>query len=93
MKWLASEYRPNQILVEDRASGQSVIQELRCETALPIIAVKVDRDKIARAEAVTPLMEAGKVFLLESAPYLPDYLDEFAAFPTGVHDDQVDSTT
>ena len=93
MKWLASEYRPNQILVEDRASGQSVIQELRCETALPIIAVKVDRDKTARAEAVTPLMEAGKVFLLESAPYLPDYLDEFAAFPTGVHDDQVDSTT
>jgi predicted phage terminase large subunit-like protein len=69
-----------------------VIQELRCETALPIIAVKVDRDKISRAEAVTPLMEAGKVFLLESAPYLPDYLDEFAAFPTGAHDDLVDST-
>jgi predicted phage terminase large subunit-like protein len=93
MRWLASEYKPNQILVEDCASGQSVIQELRCETALPIIAVKVDRDKISRAQAVTPLIEAGKVFLLESAPWLPDFMDEFAAFPTGVHDDIVDSTT
>jgi predicted phage terminase large subunit-like protein len=93
MKWLAAEYRPNQVLIEDRASGQSAIQELRCETALPIIAVKVDSDKVSRAQAVTPLVEAGKVFLKESAPYLQDYLDEFAAFPTGVHDDAVDSTT
>ena len=93
MCWLASEYHPNQILVEDQSSGQSAIQELRSETALPIVAVKVDRDKISRARAVTPLIEAGKVFLRESAPYLPDYLDELAAFPTGVHDDAVDSTT
>jgi len=93
MKWLASEYRPNQILVEDRASGQSAIQELRCETALPIIAVKVDRDKISRAMAVTPLIEAGRVFLPESAPWLAGYVDELAAFPTGAHDDAVDSTT
>ncbi len=64
MKWLASEYKPNQILVEDRASGQSAIQELKYETALPIIAVKVDRDKLSRARAVTPLIEAGKVFLV-----------------------------
>ena len=93
MCWLVSEYHPNQILVEDQSSGQSAIQELRSETALPIVAVKVDRDKISRARAVTPLIEAGKVFLRESAPYLTDYLDELAAFPTGVHDDAVDSTT
>jgi predicted phage terminase large subunit-like protein len=55
--------------------------------------VKVDRDKLARAQAVTPLIEAGKVFLPESAPWPNDYIDELAAFPTGVHDDAVDSTT
>jgi predicted phage terminase large subunit-like protein len=93
MKWLDAQYPANQILVEDRGSGQSAIQELRCETALPIIAVKVDRDKISRAQAVTPLIEAGKVFLPESAPWVADYVDELAAFPTGVHDDAVDSTT
>jgi predicted phage terminase large subunit-like protein len=93
MGWLAQEWKPAQILVEDQASGQSLIQELKYQAALPIIAVKVDRDKLARAEAVTPIIEAGKVFLPESAPWLNDYIDELAAFPTGVHDDAVDSTT
>jgi predicted phage terminase large subunit-like protein len=70
------------ILVEDRASGQSLIQELRHESLLPIIAVKSDTDKRTRAEAITPLIEAGKVFLPESASWRNDYLDEMAAFPT-----------
>jgi len=48
---------------------------------------------MARAQAITPLIEAGKVFLPESAPWLDAYVDELAAFPTGVHDDAVDSTT
>ena len=38
-------------------------------------------------------MEAGKVFLPEGAPWLADYVDELCSFPTGVHDDAVDSTT
>jgi len=56
-------------LVEDTGSGQSLIQELKYQSALPIIPVSVDRDKIARAQAVTPLIEAGKVFLPELAPW------------------------
>jgi len=56
-------------------------------------AIKVDSDKVSRAEAATPLFEAGKVFLPESAPWLNDYLDELASFPASVHDDSVDSTT
>jgi predicted phage terminase large subunit-like protein len=83
MSSLASEWNPNQILVEDKASGQSLIQELRYSTALPIVPIKVDKDKLARAQAVTPLIEAGKVFLPESAPWVIDYVDELAAFPTG----------
>jgi phage terminase large subunit-like protein len=46
---LGREWKANAILVEDAASGQSLIQELRRESALPIIPVKVDRDKVARA--------------------------------------------
>jgi predicted phage terminase large subunit-like protein len=89
----AEVWKPNQILVEDKASGQSLIQELQSDSRLPIIPIKVDSDKRARAEAVTPLIEAGKVFLPEGAPWLTDFVDELAAFPTGVHDDAVDSTT
>lgn len=88
----ADEWKPSAILVEDRASGQSLIQELGL-SRLPILAVKADRDKVTRAEAVTPAIESGKVFLPESAPWLTDFVDELSSFPAGLHDDLVDSTT
>ncbi len=90
---LAQEWKPSAILVEDKASGQSLIQELRYQSPLPIIPVKADSDKMARAQAVTPLFEAGKIYLPESVPGLADYVEELASFPTGIHDDAVDSTT
>jgi predicted phage terminase large subunit-like protein len=90
---LAEQWKPNAILVEDKASGQSLIQELKLSTALPLIPVKVDSDKQTRAQAVTPLIEAGKVFLPESAPWINDYVEEMACFPNGIHDDVVDATT
>ena len=92
---LAEQWNPNAILVEDRASGQSLIQELKTSTVLPIIPVKVDTDKQTRAQAVTPLMEAGKIFLPEpeSAPWVSDFVEEMACFPNGTYDDCVDSTT
>lgn len=89
---LAGAWKPSAILVEDAASGQSLIQELR-STALPILPIKPDGDKVSRASAVTPLIESGRVYLPESAHWLTDFLDELAAFPAGVHDDAVDSTT
>ena len=84
---------PAAVYVEDKASGQSLIQELKRETAIPILAVKVDNDKVLRANAVTPLIEAGKVFLPETAPWLHDFIEELSEFPNGEHDDQVDSVT
>jgi predicted phage terminase large subunit-like protein len=88
----AAAWHPSAILVEDSAPGQSLIQEL-CTTNLPILPVKADSDKISRAQAVTPLIESGRVFLPQAAGWLPDFLDELAAFPNAAHDDQVDSVT
>ncbi len=85
--------KPNAVPVEDKASGQSLIQELQRDTKIPVLPFKVDSNKVARANAVTPLIEAGKVFLPENAPWLFDYLEELSAFPNAAHDDQVDSTT
>jgi predicted phage terminase large subunit-like protein len=90
---LAEQWKPNTILVEDRASGQSLIQELKNFTALPILPVQVDSDKQTRAQAVTPIMEAGKIFLPESAPWVSGYIEEMACFPNGNYDDVVDATT
>lgn len=85
--------RPDVVLIEDKASGQSLIQEFQRNTNIPVIPVKVDKNKVARANASTPLIEAGKVYLPENAPWLIDYIDELSAFPNAAHDDQVDMTT
>lgn len=84
---------PNVVIVEDKASGQSLIQEMQRNTRIPVLPVKVDSNKVARANSVTPLIEAGKVFLPENASWLFDYIEELSAFPNAEHDDQVDSTT
>ena len=90
---LAEKWTPHAVLVEDKASGQSLIQELKRDTRLPVLSVKVDQDKMARAYAITPICEAGRVFVPERAPWLNDLLDELMMFPAGPHDDQVDSLT
>ena len=87
----AARFNPAKIYVEDAASGQSVIQSLQRESRLPVVPVKVDRDKVARANAVTGLVEAHKVSLPRRAKWLPDFLDELGSFPNGAHDDQVDA--
>jgi predicted phage terminase large subunit-like protein len=90
----AEQWKPHAILIEDAGpSGVSLIQELRSATPYPVLAVKVDRDKVARASAVTPMFEAGRVFLPADASWLNDFVDELAMFPNGVHDDMVDSAT
>lgn len=89
----AEVWSPAAILVEDQASGQSLIQELKWQTALPIVAIRPDRDKLSRAQAVTPIIEAGKVYLPQGASWRHQFIDELASFPTGLYDDVVDSTT
>jgi len=77
--------------VEDKASGTGLIQTLKRE-GVPIIGIPRSVDKITRANDASPLMQSGNVLLPASAPWLSDYLSEFAAFPNGAHDDQVDPT-
>jgi predicted phage terminase large subunit-like protein len=84
-------WRPSEILVEDKASGQSLIQELKLATSYPVIPVKIDRDKETRASAVTGYFEAGRILFPEGAVWLADLEDELASFPGGLHDDCVDA--
>jgi predicted phage terminase large subunit-like protein len=92
MHELAALFPPDCILIEDKASGQSAIQELR-NLKLPVIAIDVDRDKTARARAAAPTAEAGKVWIMRDAPWARLYLDELCNFPKSEFTDQVDSTT
>jgi len=88
---LNEQWRPTNVLIEDTASGQSLLQELRT-TLLPISGVKPDGDKSARAASITPAMENGNFRVLEGAGWLDEYLAEMTAFPGAAHDDFVDAT-
>ena len=83
----------DRIIIEDKASGQSLIQDLRAETRLPVIALRPEADKLTRMSTASPAIEAGRVFLPEVADWLEEYEAEMAIFPNGAHDDQVDMTS
>lgn len=79
-------------LVEDKANGPAVISSLR-NSISGLIPVKPRGSKQARASAVSPLIEAGNVFLPlpSKAPWVSDFIEELAIFPNGAHDDRVDA--
>jgi predicted phage terminase large subunit-like protein len=79
-------------LVEDKANGSAVIATLQQELG-GFIAVNPEGGKEARVSAASPAIEAGNVFLPdpEITPWVGEFIEECAAFPTGAHDDQVDA--
>jgi predicted phage terminase large subunit-like protein len=81
------------VLIEDRASGTQLIQELTRAGVCGVRAVVPTDDKIMRLHAQTGPIENGFVHLPREAHWLEDYLAELTAFPRGRHDDQVDSTS
>lgn len=88
------QHRVDRLLIEDAASGQQLIQQLRMDlpagVTLPI-PVRPITDKIARFEAIASQIEAGAVVLPRSAPWLADFVSELVSFPGGPHDDQADA--
>ncbi len=88
---LAQRDRPQAVLIEDKASGQSLIQDMRRESALPVIAILPKGDKVSRFARVTPMIEAGQVALPREAPWLAQFEREIYQFPNAKHDDCVDA--
>jgi predicted phage terminase large subunit-like protein len=93
---LAARDRPQAILIEDKGSGTSLLQDLRANTSLPVIAIEPVGDKIFRAGEVSPIVESGRLLLPHpgSVSWLADYESELLGFPNAVsYRDQVDETT
>lgn len=87
----AAAFSPDAVLIEDKGSGQSLIQDLKRDTKIPIIGIMPVADKITRASAASPAVEAGKMMLPQAAPWLNDFEAELLSFPNAAHDDQVDA--
>ena len=89
----AARFSAEAVLIEDKASGQSLLQDLRREGGLPVIACMPDADKVTRLMRVTPQFEAGRMALPMHAPWLAAFEQEFYAFPDALNDDQVDAVS
>jgi predicted phage terminase large subunit-like protein len=94
-KDLCDKWNPHEVLIEDAASGQALIEDLRREGPYPIIPMgHKGFDKIIRASRVAPAIESGTVYLPESAHWLNEFEQEVENFPLPeFHDDQVDAMT
>jgi len=91
----AREHKANIVLIEDKASGTQLIQDLRHEGLFGIRPYDPlpGSDKTLRLYAQTAEFESGRVLLPRSALWLDLYTRELTSFPGTRYDDQVDSTT
>jgi predicted phage terminase large subunit-like protein len=92
-KDLWSQWRSNHVIIEDKDAGQQLLQQLRedKESKLPVVASTPDADKATRLMTETGIMEAGRVWLPEDAPWVAAWLEEITTFPAAPHDESADT--
>lgn len=88
-------YRPYKVLIEEKSSGISLLQDLRADGVFRVEAYKPPTgiDKQMRLGAQSIKFEQGSVVLPARAPWLDEYVREITGFPGVKFDDQVDSTS
>ena len=89
----AEAWNPDAILIEDKATGQAVIQELRDTTRLPVVPVEPEGDKQTRMSIESSWYASGLIEHPAHAPWLHDLERELTTYPYSTDDDQVDSVS
>ena len=89
-------WRPDNVLIEAKATGITLQQELR-RMGIPVTMYspggrRSGQDKVSRANSVAPMLESGMVWAPDT-DWASELIEECAAFPNGDNDDLVDSTT
>ena len=88
----ALEWGARTLLIEDKAAGTQLIQDLVSDkSGLNIISIMPTQDKQTRMMTMTPPIEAGRVHIPTEAHWLAEFRSELMYFPNGKHDDQIDS--
>jgi len=87
-------WEPDMVLVEAKASGTPLIDELRLR-GIPALGFSPGkgRDKVTRMHMVAPLFEAGVVWAPRDKKFADEVIEEVVSFPNGDHDDFCDSMT
>ena len=87
------EWDPDSIIIEAKASGAPLVAEMR-HMGIPVqeFTPSKGNDKIARLNAVADIFASGKVWVPRTY-WAEEVVEEIASFPSGEHDDLVDSTS
>lgn len=88
---LAKKEGAERIIIEKASTGLSLLQDLMGKENLNLIPYPPKGDKLTRAEQVAAMVEAGRVYLPDDAPWLAEFLNQLLAFPGAKHDDMVDA--
>lgn len=81
----------SKIFIEPKASGKSIVQQLRSVTSLNVIeAENPEKDKVTRAHSIAPTLESRRVRLIQGQ-YVEHFLDLLGSFPSGNHDEAIDT--
>lgn len=88
--WLKT-WRVRSMYIESRASGLPLIQMLRKELQIPVREIIPNKDKILRANEVSPIAEEGRVSIYSEMPGLSEFMSEITAFPYVKSDDRTDA--
>jgi predicted phage terminase large subunit-like protein len=89
----AEAFSPKTVLIEDKASGTQLIQDMVSEGMCAIKKYEPTMDKVMRMHSVTSTFENGFVHIPDKAAWLNEYLHELTSFPKSKYDDQADSTS
>ncbi len=85
------EYNPDKVIIEKKASGQSLIQILR-RMGLPLVEYLPDRDKSARAYAAQSMFENGRIYY-PSRRWAEEVIDDLAQFSPSSPNDITDTVS
>lgn len=87
----ASKFTPRNILIEDTASGQSIIEDLKISGYTNIMPIKPKFDKVTRFASTISIFQSGQVLLPSTSSYNRELIREITSFPNTKNDDIVDS--
>jgi predicted phage terminase large subunit-like protein len=87
------DWEPDSVIIEKKASGAPLIYELRA-MGIPVQEFTPVRgnDKITRLNAVSDLFASGRIWA-PNRQWAEEVIDEVASFPSGEHDDYVDTVS
>ena len=88
---LYAEYGPDAVIIEKKASGHSLIQDMR-QAGIPVIKYTPDRDKISRLHTASVLRESGAVWYPDRR-WAEDVIEHCAIYPAGDGADIVDTVS